>query len=367
MISLFAVLALAGCSLPYMTPPASSVATIAPTITVPGAPTAVPATATPALHAVTITAANAASLTAANKAPANNVQVLDWSSDSTTLGLVSQNTDANGNATFSATLLDGANLNVKTVWAAPDGARITQIGPDGRLAAVITSDMKTVSLYDLGDGNKDVVEITPQYLISGATFSPDGKYFSITDMDDMAVSLHNLPDGSEAKVLSGFTTAAPVFDAGFAGNSALLAWHARATIQLQDIASGKMGKSFEHEDFVSTFQLSHDGKILASAALKTVDGDVKPAVTLWDTTSGAVLHILVISSTSSGLSFSPDDSLLAVSVDNTIQIWDVAGGTLLATLTGHSNNATLVAFAPDGKSLASTGQDNQLILWQVLK
>jgi WD40 repeat protein len=27
----------------------------------------------------------------------------------------------------------------------------------------------------------------------------------------------------------------------------------------------------------------------------------------------------------------------------------------------------VVAFSPDGKTLASSGQDNQLILWQVLQ
>jgi WD40 repeat protein len=312
-------------------------------------------------------AANAAALTAANKAPATNVQALNWSSDSATLGLVSQNTDASGNATFSATLLDGASLNVKTVWAAPNGARITQIGPDGRLAAVITADMKTVSLYDLGDGNKDVVEITPQYTIGGVTFSPDGKYFTVTDYDNMKVSLHNLPDGSEAKVYDGFTTAAPVFDVGFAGNSNELIWHARATLQLQNIASGAMGKSFDHEDFVGSFTLSADGKVLASAAGKTINGNFVPAVTLWDTASGNVLQTLQLANPAMGVSFSPDGSLVAMGVGNDVQVWEVTTGKQLATLSGHASAVSLVAFAPDGKSLVSTGQDNQLILWQVLK
>jgi WD40 repeat protein len=227
--------------------------------------------------------------------------------------------------------------------------------------------MKTVSLYDLGDGNKDVVEITPQYMLGGATFSPDGKYFTVTNYDDMKVSLHNLPDGSEAKVYDGFTTAAPVFDVGFAGAPGVLVWHARATIQLQDVASGAMGKSFEHEDFVGSFTLSADGKVLASAAGKTINGNFVPAVTLWDTASGNVLQTLQLANPAMGLSFSPDGSLLAMGVGNDVQVWEVASGKQLATLTGHASSVSLVAFAPDGKSLASTGQDNQLILWQVLK
>jgi WD40 repeat protein len=316
---------------------------------------------------VLITSANAAQLKQANLAPASNVQAMDWSADSATLGLVSQNQDSSGNAVFSATLLDGRSLAVKTVWAAPDGGRITRIGPDGRLAAVISADARTATLYDLGDGDRDVVEITPGYLVGGVTFSPDGKYFTITDYDDMKVSLHNLPDGSEYKVLAGFQTAAPVFDVGFLGNSASVVWHARAQIQLQDVETGTLGPSFEHEDFVSAMALSADGKVLASAAGKTINGNFQPAVTLWDTASGNVLQTLVLPQTALGLSFSPDGSLLAVATGNDVQIWNAASGVQLTTLSGHSAPVNLVAFSPDGKSLASSAQDNQLILWQVLQ
>lgn len=366
LLSAIMILALASCNLPTVTPPASFNSTVAPTTTAPVAPTAVPVTETPAPQPVAITTANATMLKAVNKAPASNVQSLSWSNDSSTLGLVTANQDTNGNSVYSATLLDGSSLAVKAVWAAPDNGRITGIGPDGRLTAVISQDMKTVSLYNLGDGNKDVVEITPQYTIGGVTFSPDGKYFTVTDMDDMKVSVNSLPDGSEVKVLSGFQTAAPVFDVGFAGNSASLLWHARASIQLQDIASGNMGASFSHEDFVSAFQLSSDGKMLASAAGKTINGSFVPAVTLWDASSGSELHTLVLSEAASGLSFSPDGTLLAVSSGNDVQVWNTSSGTQLATLSGHNAPVYLVAFSPDGKSLVSSAQDNQVILWQVL-
>lgn len=367
LFSLAAILAMAGCALPSITPPAVYSPTSAPTLTLPPAPTAQPVTVTPVLQPAAITSANAVQLKQVTVAPASNVQALDWSANSHILGLVSMNQDSSGNSVFSATLLDGRTLAVETVWAAPSGGRITEIGPDGRLAAVISADGTTATLYDLGDGDKDVVEITPGYTVGGITFSPDGKFFTVTDYDDMKVSIHNLPDGSENKVLEGFKTAAPVFDVGFRGNSADVVWHARAQIQLQEVETGKLSASFEHEDFVSAMTLSADGKVLASAAAKTVNGTEQPAVTLWDTASGNVLQTLVLPQTALGLSFSPDGSLLAVATGNDVQVWEVASGKQLATLSGHSAAVNLVTFSPDGKSLASSAQDNELILWQVLQ
>ena len=363
-LSLIMVLALASCNLPTITPPPAYAPTDVPTDTATVEPTAIPATATPVPQALVISATNAIRLAAVNKAPANNVQSLTWSTDSSTLGLVSQNQDASGNYVYSATLLD-ASLAVKTVWAEPDGGRITQISPDGRLAAVISSDMKTLKMIDLGDGNKDVVEISPQYAIGGATFSPDGKTFSFTNYEAMSVSVNSLPSGSEIKTLSGFTTAAPVFDVGYAGNSAELVWKARATIQLQDIASGTLGATFNHEDFVSAYRLSPDGKVLASAALKTINGNPEPAIELWNAAQGTEQNILLLPQTAISLDFSPDGSLLAVATGNDVQLWDVTSATQIATLSSHSAPVSLVAFSADGKTLASCGQDNQLILWQV--
>jgi len=363
-LALVAILFLAGCALPSMTPPPGYVETILPTTTSPAVSTVISATAAPLIVPQKITTGNASALTVASKIPVSNVDKIRWSADSATLGLITRNADAGGNSVFSAVLLDGKTLATKAVFS-PETGRIVDISPDGRLVASINDETSTFDIYDMGDSNRNIVSITPQYTLNTAAFSPDGKYFSLSSNDNWQVEIYALPDGLLVKTLTGFETAAPVYDAGYNGSNSTILWHARATLQLQNIETGEMGASVSGEDFFNSYTLSPDGAILAGAAAKTVNNSYVFAVTLWNASDGTELRTLVLPDVSSDIAFSPDASMLAATVGNNVLIYEVATGNQLATLSGHSGQTNKVAFSPDGLSLVSTGEDNQLILWQV--
>ena len=115
---------------------------------------------------------------------------------------------------------------------------------------------------------------------------------------------------------------------------------------------------------------SADGETLAYG---TDDG---PNIFLWDMKASTQKTIQTNYSQSEGgyagpsaLAFSPDGKTLASTAsDNTIQLWNVADGTLAATAAGPQGAiySAALAFSTDGKTLASVDTNNSSIqLWDV--
>ncbi len=370
-LSVIAIVLLAACSLPEVTPPVETTVATEPSFVITS--TEIPSpTIPPVPLPVEISGKNAASLTMVNRAPVNTAQQLKWAKDSLSLAVATQMTDASGNQLFGVSVLAVPELTPTSIMSTQDG-RVADLSSDGKLAALVSLDMTTISLVDLTSANLVVLTISPEFLVGNATFSPDGAALAVVDLDgkeDAAgnpvwyVELHSTVDGRLLNTLEGFVTASPVFSAGFSQSPQWIVWQARATLQLQEIVNGSLSPTLDHQDFVTAYAMTRDGSMLASN-VSTASVELAPAVTLWDASGGNVLRTFELTEPALCLDFSPNGTLLAMGVGSALQIWDVTSGAMLVSLDGHAGQITALAFSADSKYIATVGNDNQLFLWQV--
>ncbi|KAJ1549236.1 hypothetical protein HK405_007304 [Cladochytrium tenue] len=88
-------------------------------------------------------------------------------------------------------------------------------------------------------------------------------------------------------------------------------------------------------------------------------------IKLWDAAMGRQLHTLEGHSDNVwSVAFASDGRTLASgSDDKTVKLWEVATGRLLRTLEGHSEGVWSVAFSSDGDTVASGSWDKTIKLW----
>jgi hypothetical protein len=113
-----------------------------------------------------------------------------------------------------------------------------------------------------------------------------------------------------------------------------------------------------HADVVYGLAFSPDGSLVGSAGYDRL-------VKLWDAATGKEVRTLKDhSDTVYGLAFHPGGKLLATAAaDRAVKVWDVASGRRLYSLGDATDWLYAVAWSPDGKHLAAGGVDKSVRVW----
>jgi WD40 repeat protein len=144
---------------------------------------------------------------------------------------------------------------------------------------------------------------------------------------------------------------APILAFAFAPDGATIATiQMDGRVPLRDAAGGAGAPSLlEHHGFALALAFSPDGRSLAVSGAES-------DLVLHDVRAGGAGHPLGMPIRAvCDPAFSPDGRLLAASsyLDPEILLWDLATGRERARLRGHESPVISLAFAPDGRSLAS--------------
>lgn len=139
-----------------------------------------------------------------------------------------------------------------------------------------------------------------------------------------------------------------------------------STVRVWDSYTGAELLKLQHPAPVRSVAISPNGALILSTA---TDGRGR----LWDANTGQLVGQLFIPTRPFGdgtfADFSPDGTVAATTgigakPDNDAEVWDVATGTLLRTLKGHTNYITHIAFSPDGTRIATSGgYDRTVRVW----
>jgi RNA polymerase sigma factor (sigma-70 family) len=262
--------------------------------------------------------------------------------------------------TQSCRLIDLATDKELQRFQAPRNLGSLAISRDGQLVAAGEADgqekiyvweVKTGKLLQRLEGHTGRVP--------GLGFAPDGKTIASAS-DDKTVRLWSVATGQEMRRFAG--PEHPLLALAFApAGNVVAAADDQGTTWLWDADTGKLLHKVQGD---RNLAFSPSGKLLATAC---GDGLVR----LWDVATGKELRKWTASHWGlgglTGVAFAPDGKTLATVglYDHSIRLWDADTGAEIRPSAGHTGVVVALHFAADGRTLFSSGEDQRVIAWDV--
>jgi len=274
--------------------------------------------------------------------------------------------------------LAGAGRESVCVWDTATGQRLHEFRANGQ-AVACSSDGKllaapshdgSVGVWDMMTGKQTAhLRARPSGKGPWPIFTPDGKGLVMVTLSDGQVYHWDLTNGKLRR-----TVPLPIaigYGLALAPDAQTLAITPRdSPITLWDLATGKQRLKLHGELARGGFGLafSSDGKTLATNATDPYLPDDASTVALWDAKTGEFLRRFRLPTRAvSSLRFAPDGrSLLTTGSEPLLRLWDAATGKPVLQEPAHVDEIRSFAFTADGRSLVSGSYDGTVRLWDVV-
>jgi WD40 repeat protein len=264
-------------------------------------------------------------------------------------------------------LWDIANGKLTALRDPVVGVNGMAFSPDGKLLAHADVN-NAIYLWNLATGKLTATLTSPSAggEPEGVAFSPDGKLLASAEASFQT----DVWDIATGRLIHVLTDASGISGVAFSPDGKLLASAGGPTF-LWDVATGRRVATLYDPggQGVNAVAFSPDGKLLAAAGGSTF---------LWNVATHAVVATLTAPGQrqyDTSVAFSPDGKLIAIVNGNGLgsqfgksqtYLWNVATGKLVGTVTDPTTDKVSgVAFSPDGKLLAVSDLYGDVYVWAV--
>jgi WD40 repeat protein len=241
----------------------------------------------------------------------------------------------------------------------PDGARLLSLAAGTALR-----------IWDVVSGNSLLEQMDAGVLRAFAAGS-DGRWAAVSaatpgNAGAADLALWDLKEGQRVRTLEG--PRGPVTALAFRGDGRELATGGRegGDVWIWQVPAGEphlLIPDAVGPCSVEALAYHPKGRVLAVCGidwLATGGGDGH--IALWDIPARRLVNRLQGGVTSAA--FHPSGDLLATAtLGQSVLLWDVEGGNIIAELLDHDDNVTCLAFSPDGQLLVSGSDDRSVRLW----
>jgi WD40 repeat protein len=256
----------------------------------------------------------------------------------------------------------------RRIDAPNSGGSNVAFSPDGRFLAT-GGDFGDVVLRDVASGDVSGAPLSGhERQVSSLAYAPDGRLLVSGSMDgslifwDMATRTALGPPANAGP--------SPIWSLACSPDGKIVAASGDAQLTLWDLGTRKrVGPVYRtQKDRIWSLAFSPDGTLLASTgnSLQTA---------LWKTAPQALIVRTLGNPAAkedfelmpAGASFSPDGTTLAASTPgHSLTLWNVdRGQSLMPVIYGHTQTVSSVVFSADGETLASASADGSIRLWDV--